>query len=127
MYFFFLNAFPLSHSEYLTLKARRDEITTQISALRTSLHATDERFKTLEAIYNPHINVVEVNNKTMGHRYIGRYIIENIEGERHRFTISIGKVEDFKGKDDPRIMEVAREKVIEQLKKRYPHAFIEKI
>jgi hypothetical protein len=126
MYFLFLSASPLSREEYLTLKAKRDEITTQISALRNALHATDDRFRTLEEIYNPHINIVEVNNKTMGHRFIGRYVIENLVGERNRFTVSIGKVEDFKGKDDPRIMEIAREKVVEQLQKKYPHAFIEK-
>ena len=123
MFFFLLNQGPVSKDEYIALKAKREELSSQIESLLTSLKSSESRFDLLDAIYNPKINIVEVNNKSMGHRYIGRFRIPDIEGKRQRFTVSVANADDFSNKNDPRLLELAKEKAIEMLKRKYSYLF----
>ncbi len=123
MFFFLLNQGPVSKDEYIALKAKREELRAQIESLMTSLRLTESRFELLEAIYNPNINIVEVNNKSMGHRYIGRFSIPDIEGKRQRFTVSVAHADDFPDKNDPKLLELAKEKSLELLKRKYSSLF----
>lgn len=123
MFLFLLNQGPVSKDEYIALRAKREELRSQIESLMNSLLLTESRFDLLDAIYNPKINIVEVNNKSMGHRYIGRFSIPDIEGKRQRFTVSIANADDFADKNDPKLMEIAKEKAIEMLKRKYSNLF----
>jgi hypothetical protein len=123
MFFFFLNQGPVSKDEYIALKAKREELRGQIESMMASLRFSETRFELLEAIYDPRINIVEVHNKSMGHRYIGRFSIPDIEGKRHRFTVSIANADDFPDKNDSKLLELAKEKAIELLKRKYSHLF----
>jgi len=87
------------------------------------LRSTESRWEFLEAIYNPRINIIEVNNKSQGHRYMGKFSIPDMTGKPKRITISIAKAEEFNGKDDQGLMELAREKALAKLKKHYPALF----
>ena len=127
MYFFFFGQGPISEDEFNRLKDERMKLQREVEALLTSLQMTEARFKFLSSVYEPRINLIEVNNKSMGHRYIGKFSVPHFDGRTTRYTISIGRVEEFKGKTDERLMEVAKEKVIEHLKKKHPDIFLEKI
>ncbi len=123
MIFFLLNQGPISKDEYIALKAKREELRNQIESLITSLRLTESRFELLDAIYNPKINIVEVNNKSMGHRYIGRFSISDIEGKRQRFTVSVANADDYPDKDDPKLLELAKEKALDMLKRKFSDLF----
>lgn len=124
MFFFLLNQGPVSKDEYIALKAKREELRTQIESLMTSLRLSDSRFELLDSIYNPNINIIEVNNKSMGHKYIGRFSIPDIEGKRQRMTVSVANVETFPDKDDPRLLSLATEKALKMLKRKFPDIFL---
>ena len=124
MFFFLLNQGPVSKDEYIALKAKREELRTQIESLMTSLRLSDSRFELLESIFNPKINIIEVNNRSMGHKYIGRFSIPDIGGKRQRMTVSVANVEAFPDKDDPRLLSLAKEKALKMLKRKFPDIFL---
>ena len=124
MFFFLLNQGPVSKDEYIALKAKREELRTQIESLMTSLRLSDSRFELLESIFNPKINIIEVNNKSMGHKYIGRFSIPDIEGKRQRMTVSVANVETFPDKNDPRLLSLAKEKALKMLRRKFPDTFL---
>jgi len=121
--FLFLAPQPVSKDEYIALKAKREGLAQQIDMLVASLNETNFRFNLLDSIYNPQINLVEVNNKSMGHRYIGRFSIPDITGKPSRLTISIARAEEFESKDDPALKELAKKKALELLKRKFPGLF----
>jgi hypothetical protein len=60
MYFMFFGQGPVSENEFITLKAKREEIQSQVEALLNNLRSTEQRFEFLSAIYHPRINIIEV-------------------------------------------------------------------
>jgi len=117
---FFFGFIDISEIRYRNLKKEREDIQLKINNLINELSASNREFTILKAIYEPDIKIIEVNNKTMGHRYIGRVNMPAEYEFKGPITISIGKVIDFKSKDDPRIYELAREKLITRMKKEFP-------
>ena len=126
MFFFFFGPEPASEHEYVSLKAKREEIQSQIEILMTSLKSSDDRFRLLSSIYDPKINIIEANNKSMGHRYIGRFTVVDMFQRPHRYTISICKASEFEDKSDERLMKLAKQKALELLKKKHPELFLQK-
>jgi len=55
---------------------------------------------------------------------MGKFSIPDMTGKPKRITISIAKAEEFNGKDDQGLMELAREKALAKLKKHYPSLFL---
>jgi len=124
MFFLFFGQGPVSKEEYHSLKVTRETLSSQIDSLVDKLRSTESRWEFLEAIYNPRINIIEVNNKSQGHRYMGKFSIPDMTGKPKRITISIAKAEEFNGKDDQGLIELAREKALAKLKKHYPALFL---
>lgn len=112
--------------EFVELKARREALQEQVNALLTQLQNSDYRFEFLKALFEPHINIIEVNNESMGHRYIGRFSVPYMNGKPQRFTVSISPIEGFESKNDPKLKELARKKALELLKRKHPELFFEK-
>ena len=125
MYFMFFGQGPVSENEFITLKAKREEIQSQVEALLKNLHDTEQRFAFLSAIYEPRINIIEVNNKSMGHRYIGRFSVPNYTGKQERHTVSLAKADEYEGKKDPRLVQLAKTKALELLKRKHPDLFLQ--
>ena len=75
--------------------------------------------------YAPKINVIEVNNQSMGHRYIGRFSVPGKEGKPERYTVSLSRAEEYPSKDDPQLAELARKKALEFLMRKHPDLFLE--
>ena len=123
----FLNQAPVSETEFIALDAKREELRNQVVLLLEALKRTEDRFNLLKAIYEPRINVIEVNNKSMGHRYIGRFSIPTEFGAPKRFTISLSKAQDFPDKDHPELLKMAKRKSIELLMRKHPELFEKKI
>lgn len=111
--------------EYIILKAQREEIKRQIDNLTAKLWETDMRFSFLEALFDPKINIIEVNNESMGHRYIGRMRVKDgLTGKLHILTVSIANAAKYSGKNDPELVKIAKEKAVELLKKKFPDVFL---
>lgn len=126
MYFMFFGQGPVSENEFITLKAKREEIQSQVEALLNNLRSTEQRFEFLSAIYQPRINIIEVNNKSMGNRYIGRFSIPGMDGKPERFTVSLAKADEYEDKKDPQLAKLAKTKALELLQRKHPELFLEK-
>ena len=124
MFFLFFGQGPVSKEEYHSLKVTRETLSSQIDSLVDKLRSTESRWEFLEAVYNPRINIIEVNNKSQGHRYMGKFSIPDMTGKPKRITISIAKADEFTGKDDPSLIKLANEKALLKLKKHYPTLFL---
>ena len=124
MYFMFFGQGPVSENEFITLKAKREEIQSQVEALLNNLRSTEQRFEFLSSIYEPRINIIEVNNKSMGHRYIGRFSVPSLNGKPERYTVSLTKAETFTDKRDPQLAQLAKIKALELLKRKHPDLFV---
>lgn len=122
----FLGDLIISKEEYISLKAERDELKRQIRHLEGSLKSTESRFRFLSAIYDPTIHITEVNNKSMGHRYIGRFTVPGLNPSEKsvRLTVSIGKVSDFMSIEDPKLIQLARQKAVELIERRGEYYFL---
>ena|SRR6056300_417889 len=122
--FFFFGQNKVSEEEYISLKAQREEIKSQIDMLTTKLWDTESRFELLESIFDPKIRIMEVNNQSMGHRYIGRLRLNKYVKEKPIWmTVSLPNASEYKGKDDPELMKFAKEKAREKIKRLYPELF----
>lgn len=122
LYYYYGNS-PVSEKEYLSTKMERDKILLDITELKSKLALIESRFELLDSIYNPKVTIIEVNNKSMGHRYTGKFRIVSEYGEKKEITISIGKVEDFEGNDDPKLLEIAKQKALKRIRKKFPYIF----
>ena len=126
MFFFLFGQGSASENEFISLKAKREEIQSQVEALLNNLRNTEQRFEFLSAIYQPRINIIEVNNKSMGNRYIGRFSIPGIDGKPKRFTVSLAKANEYEDKKDPQLAKLAKTKALELLQRKHPELFREK-
>ena len=115
---------PVSKEEYHSLKVTRETLSSQIDSLVDKLRSTENRWEFLEAVYNPRINIIEVNNQSQGHRYMGKFSVPDMTGKPKRITISIAKADAFIGKNDPGLIKLAREKALLKLKKDYSSLFL---
>jgi len=121
--YYYYGTSPVSKKEYEKISKEHEKLLTDITKLKEKLYKTEPRFKLLDSIYNPKITIIEVNNKSMGNRYTGKFRVISEFGEKKELTISIGKVLDFKGKDDPKLMELAKQKSLEKIKKKFSYIF----
>ena len=123
MNYFFFGADKVNLDEYEKINKERGYILYQLNNLNKKLLELESRFKLLDSIFNPKMNIIEANNKSMGHRYIGKFRVESQIGKKKEFVISIGRVENYQGKKDPLLLEHAKIKALEQLKKKHPEIF----
>jgi hypothetical protein len=119
MYFFQ----DLKFQKYMELKVQREFLKTKISELQLELSQSELVFNMLDSIYNPKVSIQEVKNPVMGHRFIGkvRVLEPNGKGKIHGF--SIARADKFKGIDDPKLIELAKNRAMERIKISYPHYF----
>ena len=122
LYYYYGKA-PVSSKEYGTVKKEYEKLLVEMAKLSGKLSETESRFKLLDSIYNPKITIIEVNNKSMGNRYTGKFRIISEFGEKKEFVISIGRVENFTGKNDPKLLELAKQKGLIKIKKDLPYIF----
>lgn len=118
-----------SKGYYEKLKQRKQEIEKELTQLNNELFHLNSLFKVLDGVYDPHITIVEVDNKSMGHRYIGKFRCY-LETPAKACTINLGMVKvleqqftNFQGKADPRLLVLAKEKATEYQINKYPHFF----
>ena len=123
MFFLFFGQGPVSEKEYQSLKVTRETLSSQIDSLVEKLRSTENRWEFLKAVYNPNINIIEVNNKSQGHRYMGKFSIPDMTGKPKRISISIAKADEFTGKDDPRSYKVGEREGSAEAKKTLPITF----
>lgn len=98
-----------------SLELRRDQINRELDLVY-------EDFRIAKSVFEPHITINEVNTPSMGHRYIGKFRVY-LESKTTLVTISIGKFQDFKGKDDPNLLKIAQEKAVALVKSKFSDWF----
>lgn len=125
MYYYYYYYRQANYDEYSNLKKDREKLLKQLTKVASKLAEKENQFGFLNSIFDPKISIFEVNNKNMGHRYIGRFTVEDHHNKRKRYTVSIGKVGDFNGINDPCLISTAKIKAIEFFKRRHPELFLE--
>ena len=123
LYYYYYGNSPVSKKEYEASKKEYEKLLIEITKLKAEISEKEPRFKLLDSVFNPKITIIEVNNKSMGHRYTGKFRMISEFGEKKEFVISMGKVENFNGKDDPKLLELAKQRALEKIKKKLPHIF----
>jgi hypothetical protein len=117
----------LNYNTYMTLLTKREELKANIGHLQSmlvdlqlELSQSDLKFNFLDSIYNPKVSIQEVNNEKMGHRYLGRVRVLDPNGKSGIVLgFSVGRVDHFKGIDDPKLIKLARDKAVEVIQKKY--------
>lgn len=122
LYYYYGNS-TVSEKEYENTNKEHKRLLKEITQLKEKISKIEPRFKLLDSIYNPKITIIEVNNKSMGHRYTGKFRIISEFAEKKELVISMGKVENFKGKDDPKLLELAKQKALEKIKQKFSYIF----
>lgn len=119
-----LNTYYNLLSQREELKSKIVNIQSQLVELQLELSQSDLKFNFLDSIYNPKVSIQEVNNKKMGHRYLGRVRVLEPNGKNGKVIgFSVGRVDKFKGIEDRKLKELAKEKAIEAIKKNFPTYF----
>lgn len=138
MFFILFNRF-VSEQEFIQLKTKRELLTEQIQSLIEELNSTNKRFDFLSSIYDPKFTIITAKRPD-GVKYIARFKVEVPKDEFYgfsqsiksddlkkggvkNFSITLGDVDEFKGKDDPKLMKIARERSFPLIKSKIPEIF----
>lgn len=119
-----IDNFHKLHNEREILKSKIEEIQSRLVHFQIELSKSDLIYSMLESIYKPKIAIQEVNNPKMGHRYIGKVRILSPNGKTAKILgFSVGRVDKFKGLEDPELLKIARKKGEEAIRKNFPKYF----
>jgi len=113
----------LNEKSYKELKEHRAQVADEINKLQLDLFQSEGVFNVLDSIFNPKVSIQEVNNPRMGHRFLGKCRVIELDGKSRILGFSVGKADNYKGKDDPKLMKDALNKAKERIRKVYPNYF----
>lgn len=113
---------PLNSKVYTLLKWDKFNLEREKLRIEIEIKELEEKLKIAKGAFEPHITITEVNNRSMGHRYIGKFRVY-FESKPRLMTISIGKFSDFEGIDDPQLLEAAKEKAKAVVRDKFPDWF----
>lgn len=111
------------HSNHITLlnnlKNNNKELETLIKQFEKKMQHNNRFIKFYENIINPNVSLSEVMVK--GNYVIkGSYQIIDLEGLKHRFSVFVGKKDNFEyGKEDDVAKKIAKEKMIKLMEKKF--------
>lgn len=101
--------------EFQKLDFEVQKLEEMLKPLIEELKQKQRRRDLLALVFNPHIVISEVNNTSMGHVYLGKVripanTIYNSDSKPKFLNFSLGKVSNFNGKHDPKLVFLAKEK-----------------
>jgi hypothetical protein len=102
------------------LKKENNQIEGIINQYNEKILNNNRIIKFYSNIINPNVSISEVK---VNNYYVikGGYQIFDPDGVKHRFSVFVGKKDDFQlGKYDERAKEIAKEKIIKLLEKKFP-------
>ena len=114
------NGYPNNHITLLNnLKNNNKELETLIKQFEKKMQHNNRVIKFYENIINPNVSLSEVMVKD---NYVikGSYQIIDLEGLKHRFSVFVGKKDNFEyGKEDDVAKKIAKEKMIKLIEKKF--------
>lgn len=113
---------PLNSKVYTLLKWDKFNLEREKLRIEIEIKELEEKLKIAKGAFEPHITITEVNNKRMGHRFIGKFRVY-FENKPRMMTISIGKFSDFEGIEDPELLIMANEKAKAVVRNKFPDWF----
>lgn len=109
---------------YLDHQDQIANITKEINPKIVKLDRLNWELKQLSLLFDPHIVISEVNTKSLGHSYMGKIrvpatsIFNPKVGKVNYLNFYLGKVNDFNGKSDERLLEKAKLKAEDLIRRR---------
>jgi hypothetical protein len=105
----------IGEKEFAKLDFEVNKLEEMLRPLVLELEQKKSKRDILAIVFNPHIIISEVNTPSMGHSYLGKIRIPansiyNTEDKPKFLNFSLGKVSIYTGKDDPKLLLLAREK-----------------
>jgi hypothetical protein len=105
----------LGVEEYESLNFQVQKLEEMLKPILKELETKRKRRDQLALVFNPHIVISEVNTPTMGHSYMGKIripanTIYNISDKPKFLNFSLGKFNNYTGKDDPKLLQLAKKK-----------------
>jgi hypothetical protein len=112
-----LKSFPsFTPLAYNRLRQEIKECQQELYTLQDKLKGLKEDEKVLKSIYNPKVTVSEAKNRSYGNVYTAKFRIY-LESKPKLVTLYIGSVDQFTGKEDPKLREVVENKVRDSILK----------
>ena len=111
-------------SLYLDLQDQIANLTKEINPKIVKLDRLNGELKQLSVLFDPHIVISEVNTKSLGHSYMGKIrvpatsIFNPKVGKVNYLNFYLGKVNNFNGKSDERLLEKAKLKAEDLIRRR---------
>jgi hypothetical protein len=125
--FFFFNVADDSYfqwqSLYLDLQDQIANLTKEINPKIVKLDRLNGELKQLSVLFDPHIVISEVNTKSLGHSYMGKIrvpatsIFNPKAGKVNYLNFYLGKVNNYNGKSDQRLLDKAKLKAEDLIKR----------
>ena len=108
----------LGFEEYESLNFQVEKMDEMLQPILKDLETKRKRRDQLALVFNPHIIISEVDTPTMRHSYIGKIripanTIYNTMDKPKFLNFSLGKVTNYSGKDDPKLITLAKKKAKE--------------
>lgn len=102
-------------NEFAKLDFEVQKLEEMLKPMLSELEDKKKRRDSLALVFNPHIVISEVNTPSMGHSYLGKVriparTIYNGSDKPLFLNFSLGKVDKYLSKSDPKLIDLAREK-----------------
>jgi len=111
------------NDSYMTLlnnlKTDNEELETIINQSEKKIRNNNRIIKFYDNMANPNVSISEVR---VNNDYVikGSYQIIDLHGVKHRFSVFVGKKDDFKnGKNDDIVKKIAKEKILKLIEKKF--------
>ena len=110
-------------NEFATLDFEVKKLEEMLKPFLSELETKRKQRDLLALVFNPHIVISEVNTPSMGHSYLGKVRIPSRtiynNGVKPLFlNFSLGKVEKYTGKNDPILVDLAKQKAEDVIKRK---------
>lgn len=118
----------MGEDEFAKLDFEVSKLEEMLKPLIRELEQKKKKRDAFAIIYKPHIIISEVNTTSMGHSYLGKIRIPakslfNNQDKPRFLNISLGKVLNYTGKDDPKLLILAKEKAKDIVRRKIINLF----
>ena len=110
-------------NEFATLDFEVKKLEEMLKPFLSELETKRKQRDLLALVFNPHIVISEVNTPSMGHSYLGKVriparTIYNGSEKPLFLNFSLGKVDNYVSKSDPKLIDLAREKASDIIRRK---------
>ena len=103
------------------LQERKNTLENELSAITKELGPIKEQLDVLEGFLDPKVSVSISKYSNGSERYIGRFKAIFPDGTSKQVAINLGPIDRFKGKTDPKLIELGKQKAIERYNRINPN------